>query len=238
MFACKKFDDAFGYLALRYDRHKVFNDFLDICIYCFAILPGGVSRYEQQYLEIEKRYPKHDFQYFHELFARIVFSMEKYNNSSEGNDILGSYYETHLADKKMSQFFTPFPIARFMAEINGISGDKSKSIIDPCCGSGRMLLAGAQTGGKHHKFYGIDLSLYCVKMTVVNLFLNGLQGEVMCSNALDPNDFRISYVIRRPPFGITIISDKEHSELWHRNKATFSFSTIEKVQSTSQLQLF
>jgi type I restriction-modification system DNA methylase subunit len=200
MFDWKEFDQAFMHLALRYDRHKVFDDLLDICICCFAMLPGGVSRYEEDYLAIKAKYRDEDFEYFHQLFARLIFSMEKYHHSSLGNDILGSYYETHLADKKMSQYFTPYPIARFMAEINDINQEKASSIIDPSCGSGRMLLAAAETGGKHHKFYGIDLSHYCVKMTVINMFLNGLQGEVMCANALMPDDFRIAYRSKKATF--------------------------------------
>jgi type I restriction-modification system DNA methylase subunit len=94
--------------------------------------------------------------------------------------------------------------------------------IDLCCGSGRMLLAGAQFSGKQHHFYGIDLDITCVKMAAINLFLNGIfHCEIMCANALSPDDFRISYKLSFLPFGIFRIENKEQSELWHLYKNSF-----------------
>jgi len=140
---------------------------------------------------------------------------------NEGNDILGECYEGNLAKKGLSQFFTPYPICRFMArsaigEAQKIGEERPLRILDPACGSGRMLVVTAQESEKKHEHYGIDIDLTCVKMTALNLFLNGVfHSEVMCANALLPNEFRGSYVISFLPFGIFRIKQKEKSILWH-----------------------
>lgn len=237
MYEWKEFLKPLESLSRKHGRHRVFEDFLNICICCFAIEPNGVSRYEEDYLVIIAKYSKEEHQLFSTLFAQLIILMERYNqDSGMGNDILGIYFEQYLSDKGLSQYFTPYPIARFMAEIQGIDEEKEVRILDPACGSGRMLLAAGDKGGKHHRFYGIDLSLLCVKITAVNLFLNGLQGEVMCANALAPNDFRLSYRIRRPPFGITIITQKESSELWHMHNRSFTQQL--KKKENEQLYFF
>jgi len=68
------------------------------------------------------------------------------------------------------------------------------TVIAASCGSGRMLLASAFEMGNKHKYYGIDVDMMCVKMSTINLFLNGIiKGKVMCADALNPDDFRGSY---------------------------------------------
>ena len=100
-------------------------------------------------------------------------------------------------------------------------------ILDPTCGSGRMLLAAHRAQGAGHEYYGIDIDRTCVKMTAINLFFNGIwNGEVMCANALMPDDFIISYHISFSPLGIFKIEEKEQSRLWYMHKN--SFTTTDK----------
>ena len=211
----------------RYDLRAVFEDFLTMSMCAVTPLPGiGKSHYEDLYLETIAKY-KHDEvrHQFPKLFARLIFEMEDRTKDTQGNDVLGEYYELHFCKKNSGQFFTPIPICHFMAR--SICGDEKESveakrIIDPTCGSGRMLLASGHVMGKHHHFYGIDLDHACVKMTALNLFLNGMfRSEAMCANALQPDDFRISYRISFLPLGIFRIENKEESPLWHMYQNTF-----------------
>ena len=58
-----------------------------------------------------------------------------------------------------------------------------KLVCDPCCGSGRMLLAAA----KHQRgavLVGQDVDLRCVRMTTINLAFRGLYGFVLWGNSL------------------------------------------------------
>ncbi len=143
--------------------------------------------------------------------------MEEKVHDSLGNDVLGTFFETHLSNGRNGQYFTPFPVCMFMASITNTDGTtvsgKLLRVIDPSCSSGRMLLAAhkVKNFGKNY-YYGIDIDLTCVKMAALNLFLNGLfHSEVMCANALSPNDFTISYKISYLPFGILKITEKEDS---------------------------
>ena len=91
--------------------------------------------------------------------------------------------------KHGGQFFTPWPIARIMAEVTLRDIDtllESKAgpieIYDPCCGSGVMLLAAASCCPRWAiecgkvKFYGNDIDENCVKMARANMMLYGLNG--------------------------------------------------------------
>ena len=142
-------------------------------------------------------------------------------DSSEGNDVLGDFYEQNLCRKGASQYFTPWPICAFMARstcdaVPEERKDAPLRIMDPTCGSGRMLLASAKVCGPYQEYYGVDIDETCVKMSAMNFFLNGLfHSEVLCADALLPEDFRVSYRISFLPFGVFRITEKEQSRLWH-----------------------
>jgi len=75
-------------------------------------------------------------------------------------------------------------------------GDKledDSTVCDPACGSGRMLLSAAKIN-RHARFYAADLDITCCKMTLVNMLLNSLQGEVAYMNTLS-NDFYKGYKV-------------------------------------------
>jgi hypothetical protein len=99
-----------------------------------------------------------------------------------------------------------------------------------------MLLAAYRTNGNGHEYYGIDIDRTCVKIAALNLFLNGMwHSEVMCANALAPDDFVISYRISLLPLGIFKIEKKEASKLWQLHKN--SFSTREPNQTGASITL-
>src|SRR5579872_4579949 len=167
--------DSFSY---RYDLRPVFDDFLTMSMCAVTQIPGaGKSHYEDLYLETVAKYKNDNLRFhFPKLFTQLVAEMELRLDDSQGNDVLGDYYEQNFCRKNSGQFFTPWPICQFMAK--SVCGDDEqtdevKRIIDPTCGSGRMLLAAAKTLGWRHEYYGIDLDHICVKMTAINLFLNG-----------------------------------------------------------------
>lgn len=215
-----------GEQAYRYDLRPLFDDFLTLTLCAFSQNPlTGKSHDEDLYLETIGKYPK-DLarELFPKLLACLIMEMEERNGSSEGNDVLGGFYEQHLYRKGAAQYFTPWPVCHFMAQCltGNHNGEDWKRILDPCCGSGRTLIASAKAFGPRHYYFGIDIDPMCVKMTALNLFLNGVfHGEVMCADALDPEDFRVSYQLSFLPFGIFRHQDKEHSPLWHLHKNSF-----------------
>ena len=189
---------------------------------CGRNLLTGLSYEEDLYLKTIAKYKDDPLRYnFPKMFACLTLEMTERLASNEGNDILGEFYEARLGKKGLSQWFTPYPICEFMARSTIGEAEKNFEerplrILDPACGSGRMLVVTAKASEKRNEYYGIDIDLTCVKMTALNLFLNGVfNSEVMCANALLPDEFKGSYVVSFIPFGIFRIEEKEKSLLWH-----------------------
>jgi type I restriction-modification system DNA methylase subunit len=223
------FESLIKQFEYRYELRSVFDDFLTLCICAFSQNPlTGKSHDEDLYLETIEKYNEDKLQStFSSMLAVLVNQMEERVGSGMGTDVLGEFYEQNLYRKGASQYFTPWPICSFMAKITSnesiVATHWPLRILDPCCGSGRMLLASAQENGQKQEYYGIDIDQTCVKMTAINLFLNGMfHSEVMCSNALSPNDFRVSYKVSFLPFGIFRITEKEDSLLWHLHVNSFT----------------
>ncbi len=176
---------------------RVFEDFLTICICAFSQnIITGKSFYEDEYMSIIEPYKANNtLKYFPELLNEMVMYMEENKDSPEGNDLLGEFFQQEITHGRNGQYFTPFHICSFMGQI--VSGEETKSlnILDPACGSGRMLMAKAKNAPIRHNYYGVDIDSLCVKMSAINLFLNGLKGEVICANSLMPNDFKFGYRI-------------------------------------------
>jgi N-6 DNA Methylase len=232
------FADCMFTLGHRFSISKVFEDFLTMAICACSYNPiTKVSHYEDEYLATIASYKNSELRHeFSKAFACLGNEMEQQLHSQLGNDVLGSFFEQHLSNGRNGQYFTPFPICMFMASAMNTDGttitDEPLRIIDPSCGSGRMLMAAHKVKnlGKN-EYYGIDIDHTCVKMAALNLFLNGMFGsEVMCANALSPTDFVVSYRISLLPFGIFKITDKEKSPLWHRHNS--SFVVKEKLSSS------
>ncbi len=81
--------------------------------------------------------------------------------------------------------------------ISIMSGDTlqdGQKVLNPACGSGRMLLAAAKRN-RFAKFYGADLDIACCKMALINMLLNSLQGEIAHLNSLS-NEFYRGYKVR------------------------------------------
>lgn len=225
----------------RHDTRQVFNDFLTLTICAFGPdYQTGKSVDEELYLSTIERYKQDRLcDKFPELLALLITAMEERLGSDEGNDVLGEFYQEHLYVKGKSQYFTPWPICRFMAAIT-ISDVEEKPdgeairILDPACGSGRMLLAGAWERKQRFECYGIDLDCTCVQMAALNLFLNGFfQSEVMCADALNPDDFSVSYGISR--FGIYRVKQKEESRLWNMHRNSFFKESTEAEMPEMEL---
>jgi len=170
-----EFVKIFNRIAVSNSEGTVFSDFLDISICALS-----ASQYEEEYLTIVKRYKKEEIELFCELFARMVIIMD--NNGTGLTDCLGEFFQRHLTRGKHGQFFTPEHVADFMAAI--INPEESnKRILDPACGSGRMLLSVAKIN-RNNYFFGCDIDSTCCKMAAINLCLNGMMGEIAWMDSL------------------------------------------------------
>ncbi len=172
----KNFTATFNRIAHSKSEDSVFTDFLDMVICALSL-----GQYEEEYLSIVKRYKKEEVNLFCELLAEMLIIMD--NEGTGLQDCLGEFFQNNISRGKNGQFFTPEHVCDAMSAMLINKGEQNKTILDPCCGSGRMLLSVAKIS-RNNTFYGADIDYRCVKMTAINLCLNALPGEVAWMNTL------------------------------------------------------
>jgi type I restriction-modification system DNA methylase subunit len=123
-------------------------------------------------------------------FGTLVEAMEKTRK-----DILGDLFQGAISYGEAGQFLTPEPVCELMARMTmgeDVQGDGApKSISDPCCGSGRFLLAATEIR-PGIECVGQDVDLRCVRMTAINLALRNRYGYVIWGNTFK-NEHRLVY---------------------------------------------
>ena len=179
-------------------RAQAFEDFLHMTV---CSLAGG--QMEDQYLSTVKKHTggkpgKRGCDSIAHAFGALVNAMEETRQ-----DILGDLFQGSITYGEAGQFLTPQPVCQMMArmtlgEDDGQDKKTQRSVCDPCCGSGRMLLATADIQ-PHWEFVGQDVDLRCVRMTAINLALRNLYGYVIWGNSLT-NEQRLVY---RTGFNLT-----------------------------------
>lgn len=142
-------------------------------------------------------------------------------------DVFGRIYEYFLGKfalsegQKGGEFFTPTSVVKLMVEvIEPYHG----TVYDPACGSGGMFVQSLHfvehrndqlkaLGELEEKDSTIDLSVYgqektrdTVKLAKMNLFVNGLRGEIRQANSYSENPFdsyeSFDFIMANPPFNV------------------------------------
>lgn len=171
-------------------RGQAFEDFLHMSL---CSLSGG--QMEEEYLATVRKHTdgkpgKRGCDSIAHAFAEMVQAMEETRQ-----DILGDLFQGGITYGEAGQFLTPEPICQMMARmtLEGVAEENSakRTVCDPCCGSGRMLLAAADLQ-PHWELVGQDVDLRCVRMTAINLALRNLYGHVIWGNSL-ANEQRLVY---------------------------------------------
>jgi type I restriction enzyme M protein len=202
---------AFERFAYGKSLHTAFADLLD-----WTLLPFKryADRSEQQNaLDTYRNYPK---------VKQLVELITIIGELSDGmRDPLGELYMNAISNGHNGQYFTPEPICDMMAAMQvDIGKEESKTILDPACGSGRMLLAVAKLN-RSCMLYGADVDITCCKMALVNMLLNSLQGEIAHMNSLS-NEFYTGFKVTTLlvdgyyyPY-YTEFTEAEQSYIWYK----------------------
>ena len=137
-------------------------------------------------------------------------------NRADGDDILGDAYEylmRHFATesgKSKGQFYTPAEVSRIMAQVIDIETvtSQDKTIYDPTCGSGSLLLKAAdETDGI--TIYGQEMDNATRALAKMNMILHGHPtAEVWQDNTLSNPYFKdgesnlktFDFAVANPPF--------------------------------------
>jgi type I restriction enzyme M protein len=110
------------------------------------------------------------------IFANLNLSA----NRAEGDDLLGDAYEylmRHFATesgKSKGQFYTPAEVSRVMAHVLDIgpSTGQDRTVYDPTCGSGSLLLKVADEAPRGLSIYGQEMDNATWALARMNMFLH------------------------------------------------------------------
>ena len=189
----------------RLSRDRAFGDFLEIAI---CVLSG--ERMEERYLEVIKPYVEGDrgkrgIDRMADAFA-LLWRLTK----ESSKDVIGDVFMGAITYGEHGQFYTPENICDLMARMTTEVADTGdvQAVTDPCCGSGRMLLAAGKIN-PHWIFYGTDIDIRCVRMTAINLAFAGLRGFVTHGNELT-NERHLTYRVGFDGVGLISLVSPEN----------------------------
>ena len=215
-------------------RGQAFEDFLHA-----SVCALGHPLMEDEYLQTIERHKegqkgKRGVDKLAEMFATLV----RVTDETRG-DILGDLFQGSITYGERGQFMTPEAICDMMAAMNlpqeKTDLDGRRTVNDPCCGSGRMLLSAARVQ-PNWQFVGQDVDLRCVRMTAINLGLRNHYGHVVLGNSLS-NTCELIYETGRVQVWGNAIRKVERVPLPHREPERLA-SSSGKGRKGSQLELF
>ncbi|AYZ18711.1 MULTISPECIES: N-6 DNA methylase [Klebsiella] len=189
----KAFISLFNQTARYHHRHKVFEDFVSCSVIALENRLCFNEEREGKYLRIIGGYEKPDVIRMAQLLAHMV------NGLQNGFcDFLGNVFmQLELGDNFRGQYFTPWDVARMMAQLQ--LGDVKTmfdekpfiTLSEPACGAGCMVLAFAdvlnQAGYASYRYLWVsatDIDPLAAGMAYIQLSLCGVAGEVVIGNAL------------------------------------------------------
>jgi len=163
------------------------------------------------------------------------------------SDILGDAYEYLIgefaagAGKKGGEFYTPSQVSKILAQIVTLNRPEIKSIYDPTCGSGSLLIR-ARNYAKIGHFYGQELNRTTYNLARMNMLLHGIhykkftirQGDTLTDDKFE--DLKAEAIVANPPFSakwkgkddITLANDERftpYGALAPKSYADYAFVT-------------
>lgn len=123
---------------------------------------------------------------------------------ADGRDVVGEAYQRVVSAssrRSAGQFFTPLWVGRAMA--HWLLSEPTKIVLDPGCGSGSLLIAGAlERVDSGVRLLGLDSDELAIEMAKATRGIRGIHGmELRSANFLtDPVGEEPDAVICNPPF--------------------------------------
>lgn len=196
----KRFTDLLCRIGANgFGFRTVFEDMLDLYIYAASLKTVGFET-------VQKIYEKYGD------VSLLIESMQVVGDAAEKNqDILGEFFMNCVTHGENGQFFTPMNVCDLMATISVRVKSNDESVFDPCCGSGRMLLAAvnhSRQKGLNPFCVGADIDLIAVKMAVVNLHIRSVKSDVFWMDSLNSKVWRVYSVRLFYGFPCIVLDDK------------------------------
>jgi type I restriction enzyme M protein len=181
-----------------------------------------------------------------EIIAKVLSHLDKIDFKLENSelDILGDAYEYLIgqfasgAGKKAGEFYTPQEVSTILAKIVSTGKEKLKSVYDPTCGSGSLLLRVAKEVKDVGSFYGQELNRTTYNLARMNMILHGIhyrKFDIKQEDTLENpqhKEFTFEAIVANPPFSANWSANQLHltddrfsqyGKLAPSSKADFAF---------------
>jgi len=180
------------------------------------------------------------------IIAKVLSHLDKIDFELEQTelDVLGDAYEYLIgkfasgAGKKAGEFYTPQEVSMVLAKLVTAGKKKLKSVYDPTCGSGSLLLRVAKEVEEVNNFYGQELNRTTYNLARMNMILHDvhfLKFDIKQEDTLEhPQhlEHRFEAIVANPPFSAQwsanqlFMSDdrfSQYGKLAPKSKADFAF---------------
>ena len=181
-----------------------------------------------------------------ELIVKVLSSLDEidFDIANDESDVLGDAYEYLIgqfasgAGKKAGEFYTPQQVSKVLAQLVIQGKDKLKSVYDPTCGSGSLLLRVAKEVGEVSSFYGQEMNPTTYNLCRMNMIMHDVhykRFDIKNEDTLGKpqhEDMRFEAIVANPPFSANwnanplFMSDDRFSaygKLAPKSKADFAF---------------
>jgi type I restriction enzyme M protein len=204
--------DMFVKTSYKHSYYDTFTTLLDYFIHQFTA-PQTLSQHQTPF-DFKSSYSADEQALFEKMRIEIQRLCKKYCSLWAGvkdwYDPFGCLFEnvcSNSSKQRQGQFFTPEPLCNLIAQvsINPPSEKIGGTCLDPCCGSGRLLLA-ANAINPSLYYVANDIDSLCVKMSAINMCLNGVIGEVSCNDGLWATDKNFRFAFKVVPM-VSLFAD-------------------------------
>ncbi|PAR39428.1 type I restriction-modification system subunit M [Vibrio metoecus] len=181
------------------------------------------------------------------LIAQVLVHLDNidFHLQESEIDILGDAYEYLIgmfasgAGKKAGEFYTPQMVSKLLAKLVTLDNPNIKSVYDPTCGSGSLLLRVAKEANNPDiKYYGQERNPSTYNLARMNMIMHDVhykRFDIENDDTLEAPqhlDLRFDAVVANPPFSanwsaspLHLSSDRfaDYGKLAPQSKADFAF---------------
>lgn len=148
------------------------------------------------------------------IISKVLMHLDEIDFKLEDTelDVLGDAYEYLIgqfasgAGKKAGEFYTPQEVSKILAKIVTSGKNRLRSVYDPTCGSGSLLLRVAKEVDDVSNFYGQEMNRTTYNLARMNMILHGvhfLKFDIKQEDTLEhPQHIGLEFeaIVANPPF--------------------------------------
>jgi len=180
------------------------------------------------------------------LISKVLVHLDgiDFQLESADSDVLGDAYEYLIgkfasgAGKKAGEFYTPQQVSTILAKIVTTGKTRLRSVYDPTCGSGSLLLRVAKEVKDVNDFYGQEMNRTTYNLARMNMILHGVHYrnfDIKQEDTLEHPQHEgqlFEAIVANPPFSAKWSANKifesddrfsEYGRLAPGSKADFAF---------------